>query len=48
MRYFTVVKSNGKSTANEKTVTVQTLERYLTESLDKKMGNFFDTVEERI
>ena len=45
---FTVNKNNGVSTTNEKTVNAQTLERCLTDRIDREMGNTIDTVEEKI
>ena len=40
--------SDGIPATNENTLCVQTLERCLTEKIDREKGNFVDTVEDRI
>ena len=45
---FTVNNIGSVPTTNEKSVNVQTLERCLTDRIDRKMGKFAETVEGRI
>ena len=45
---FTVNNSGSNSAANENLVSVKTLERCFNERIDRELGNFVDTAEDRI
>ena len=45
---FTVENIDSIPATNENKVNVQTFERYLTDRIDRKMGEIVETVEDRI